>query len=241
MKILVIISSHEMLTNYLSNIQILNDYLIDYSKNDIVDYCGISNKDDFSNYESIISFKYKSINTKYQFGKICDFITENKDELDYDWYIKFRPEIKLLEPINFASLNEMAINSRARKYIGPKKIKFGMSINGKGGWGHLGDCHYDDIEKLVIPDDSIFIFHNNLVKKGAFDSFNDDEFYNMKNNLKNEIVKNECIGYERWIYGGENEWFGLIFYSHRNIHLNVIGINMIFEKCNAYSGDLEPV
>ena len=49
-----------------------------------VEYCGISYQDEFHNYESIISFKYKIINTKRQLSKICDFITDYKAELYYD-------------------------------------------------------------------------------------------------------------------------------------------------------------
>ena len=93
-----------------SNINILNNYLKKY-EDSVVDYCGISNSDDFYNYENIISFKYKIINPKQQFSKICDFITQYKAELDYDWFIKIRPDIKLLEPINFEVLSDTAISS----------------------------------------------------------------------------------------------------------------------------------
>ena len=92
MKLLIIISSHELHINWSDNIKILNDYA--KLLNIEVDYCGISNQDNFHNYEDIIKFKYKIINTKQQFSKLCDFITDYKSEMDYDWYMKIRPDMK---------------------------------------------------------------------------------------------------------------------------------------------------
>ena len=171
MNILVIISSHEMSIHNYSNIQILNDYLINTTGVQTIDYCGISNTDDFHNYEEIIKFKYKIINTKKQFSKICDFISENKLEFNYDWYIKIRPDVKLLEPINFSILSNEAINARARRYKGMQQIAHGMSINGEGMWRNIGDCYYDNCEPQFVLDDMLFIFHDNVVKKGGFDKF----------------------------------------------------------------------
>jgi hypothetical protein len=83
------------------NIRILNKWLhLNRSDPVTIDYCGISNTNDFHNYADIITFKYQVVNTKRQFSKLCDFITEYKQELDYDWYIKFRPDMKLLDPID---------------------------------------------------------------------------------------------------------------------------------------------
>jgi hypothetical protein len=138
MRILVILCSHEMNINNINNVKILDNYL--NKKNYIVEYCGISNNDDFSNYESIITFKYKIINTKYQLSKICDFITEYKNELDYDWYVKIRPDMILLEEINFEKLAENSTNARARVYKGPLKLEYGMSVGGNGFWKNLIEC-----------------------------------------------------------------------------------------------------
>jgi len=177
-----------------------------------VDYCGISNNNDFHNYEVIIQFKYKIINTKMQFSKICDFITDYKAELNYDWYIKIRPDIKLLECINFNMLSTNAINARTRIYFGPQQIKYGMSINGKGPWKNIGDCHYAKNEDNIIIDDMFFIFHKNILQMGAFDKIKGD------------------------IY--ENEWVQTNIYNQRKIPLNVIGINLENTKYNAFSGDI---
>ena len=169
-----------------------------------------------------LSFKYTLINPKYQFSKICDFITDNKSQLDYDWFIKIRPDIKLLEPINFNILSNTKINARARVYIGPKKIKYGMSINGEGPWKSIGDCSYNKYEDNIILDDHIFIFHNNVVKLGAFDKlFPEEEAY-------------RSLGTP----GKEDEWTQSAVWKGRNIGMNVIGINLVLMKYNAFSGDL---
>jgi hypothetical protein len=211
MKILVIICSNEMSGHNIDNIKIMNDYFKNDNAN-IVEYCGISNSDDFANYESIISFKYKIINSKFQLSKICDFITEYKNTLNYDWYIKIRPDLRLFEKINFEILSDTKINGRARVYTGPQKILYGMSINGDGIWKNTGDCYYDDSEKEIILDDMIYIFHHNVILMNAFEKFDSNE--------------------------PENEWVHTNLWKCRNINLNVIGINLQNTKHYAYSGNV---
>jgi hypothetical protein len=179
-----------------------------------VDYCGISNQDDFHNYETIISFKYKIINMKYQFSKICDFITDYTTELNYDWYMKIRPDIKLLENIHFDVLSENAIHARARVYHGPLHIKYGMSINGEGIWRNIGDCSYTDKEKEVILDDMLFIFHKNIISLCAFDKLNPENTES------------------------QNEWLQTSIWNNRNIPLSVIGIYLENTKYNTISGNV---
>ena len=210
MKLLVIICSHAFQLNMCDNIKILKDYLQEL--NIQVEYCGISNQDDFSNFESIITFRYKIINTKYQFSKICDFISDYKSELDHDWYMKIRPDIKLLENINFDILSKDAVNARARAYRGPKKIKYGLSINGEGPWKNSGDCHYDEIESYVILCDMLFIFHKNIIDKGGFDKINE--------------INRLC------------EYTQSAIWNSRKIPLNVIGLYLENTKYNAFSGDM---
>jgi len=222
MKILIIISSHELNVEYLPNIKILNDYFKNYQ----TDYCGISNNDDFHNYEDIILFKYKKINSEKQLSKICNFINENINELNYDWYIKFRPEIKLLQKIDFNLLSDSAINARARFYIGPKKIKYGMSINGEGHWENINECYYDNCEKDIILDDAIYIFHNNVIKNNGFTNFNSENDMGWINNYEPDYTR-------------QNEWFHSNCWKSRNIPLNIIGINLCFLKYSkAFSGNL---
>jgi hypothetical protein len=180
-----------------------------------VEYCGISNQDDFHTYETIIPFTYKIINTKQQFSKICDFITAHKSELDYDWYMKIRPDIKLLEQIPFSILSDNAINARARVYFGPKKIKHGMSINGEGYWKHVGDCAYGNIEHYVVLDDMLFIFHKNVLQMGAFEKIEP---------------------FSGWWGARELEWTQAKIFKERNISLNVIGLHLECTKHHTFSG-----
>lgn len=212
MKLLVIISSHIFDQSCYDNIKILNDYM---QKNHMeVDYCGISNQNDFYVFEPIITFKYKIINTKKQLCKICDFITDYKSELDYDWYMKIRPDIKLLDNIVFDTLSNNAINARARVYNGPLKIKYGMSVNGEGCWKNIGDCNYDDYEHDIVLDDMLYIFHKNIVLQNAFDKI---------------IPTPTTI---------QHEWAHRSVFNSRNIHFNVIGINLYITKYNNFSGDI---
>ena len=138
-------------------------------------------------------------------------MTEN-DKQYYDWYIKTRPDFKLLEPINFHILSNISINARVRVYRGPKRVKYGMSVNGEGDHKHIGDCYYDDYEKTVIMDDCVYIFSNKVVKMGAFNPINSD--------------------------GLENEWFHTAVWNSRSIPLNLIGINAICLKYDLTAGSV---
>jgi hypothetical protein len=211
MKLLVIISSHDLNKRHSNNIEILNSYLGGLPDTE-VSYCGISNQDDFHNYEDIISFKYKVINCQRQLSKLCDFITDNKSTLNYDWFIKIRPDAKLLQPINFELFSDNAINARARVYRGPKQIKYGLST-GVGCWETIKDCSIQPHETEVILDEGLIIFHNNIIQLNAFGK--------IPNNL---IV--------------ENEWIHSMCWKSRNIKLNVIGINLVLTDYNAGSGDV---
>ena len=225
MRILVIISSHEMNIKHLPNIKVLYEYLKEYN----VSYCGISNTNDFNNYESIIKFKYKITNTAKQLNKICDFISHYKEKLTtkYDWYIKYRPDIKLLEPIQFDKLSTNAIKARARVYNGANQLKYGMSINGVGPWKNIGYCLYNEIEKDIVLDDQFYIFHKNVIINGGF------EIFNPKNVAKWYISENKFMPWQ-------HEWFHTNCWKSRKIQLNIIGMHLLFTKFNSYSGDIIP-
>jgi len=211
MKVLVILCSDEFNIRDSENIKILKKCMDDLSDVN-VHYCGISSNDDFSNYENIISFKYKIINNKRQLNKMCDFITEYKERFQYDWFIKIRPDIKIIEMFDFSILSDKAINARARVYNGPKSIKYGMSVNGKGIWKNIGDCNYCEYEKDIILDDMIYIFHNNVVKMDIFDKIHTNK--------------------------RENEWLHTEIWKQRQICFNIIGINLVFTKNDTFSGDI---
>jgi len=196
---------------WVNNIKILNEYLNQTCTQ--INYCGISSIDDFHNYETEIDFKYKIINEKRQLSKLSDFISEYKPHLDYDWYIKVRPDTKLLDKIDFSKLSESAINGRARMYTGPLKIQHGMSVNGAGIFRFVGDCFYNPDTIHIQLDDMIFIFDNNVINAGAFDPI-----------TENAEKEDELFQYTIW--------------SKRNIKVNVIGINLKNTTHNVFSGDL---
>lgn len=201
MKILVIIITKENHINFIPNILILKNYLLSYN----TQYACISSSDDFQIYDGIINLKYKEISSKQQISKLSDFILSKKDELDYDWFIKIRPDIKLNQPINFNKLLINSINARARCYKGPKSIYFGSSIETK-----YNTCNYGAIETIKILDDQIFIFHKSILNKFQYITNLPDNFY---------IVP---------IYGllkYQHEWFHTNYWKLCNINLNIIGID----------------
>lgn len=213
MKILVIIISHDFSKRWCNNIAVLHKFMQQITPN--IYYAGICTSNDFHNYEDIISFQYKIINPKRQFSKICDFITEYKNELDYDWYIKIRPEVLLFENIPFHQLSNCAINARARYYIGPRQIPYGSSIGGIDDNFNMTDyCRYDTYEHNIELDDHLFIFHKNVIKNNAFDT---------------------CISPDT---EPENEVMQSTIWKSRNIGFHVIGINMVMQKYNYYSGHI---
>jgi hypothetical protein len=215
MKILVIISSYRFSENYIKNIYTLYAYL-QTLPDTIIDYVGISSQNDFHTYENIIKFKYKIINQRKQFSKICDFITEYQTELQYDWFIKFRPEIFLFENLPFHQLSKNSINARARVYTGPKRIKYGCSVGGRGMFSHINDNKYDSYEHDIELDDQLYIFHRNVIDMGGFNLIHDIEH---DTNLQHEFFHNN-------------------FWISKGIHQNVIGINMILMKNYTWSGDI---
>ena len=209
MRILVIIVSHEFHERDLNNIRTLSDYMKDHN----VDYAGITNGNMFPIFESVIPFKYKMINFAGQHSKICGFINHFKNMLNYDWYIKIRPDIKMLEPINF-SLLKSAMNARARVYTGTDCIPYGSSISGPGPWQNISikDLSYGKENEEFVLDDQLYIFDDTVIRNGGF-NFEDTGAY-------------------------QNEWVFTACLTKNGIPLNIIGINLEFTKCGAFSGNI---
>jgi hypothetical protein len=210
MKVLVCIVSHEMNSRDLLNIQILDKYMKE--SGNTVEYAGISSKDDFSTFEDVIQFKYKFICLDRQLTKLCKFIDKFRPDLNYDWYIKIRPDIRLLQQIDFSSLNPQAINARTREYEGPKSIKYATSVPDDILLEPRAFRH-NFVKKLVTLDDQIYIFHNTVIKK--FDV---------------RLIPSSI----------EIEWQHTAYWNLLNIPLNIIGINVLFTKNNWTSGNLGP-
>jgi len=213
MRILIIIVSQYMREALIDNIKKLKYYMDILSTEHTVEYAGISSINDFIHYEHIIKFKYKLICEKQQLSKLADFISSFRHELDYDWFVKIRPEIHLLESIQFNKLCDKSINARMRNYSGPKRIAYGGSVNGIGFWEYVDISYrYSKIEYEIIMDEAIFIFSKNIINMGAF-SLIDKEIEN--------IIYKEC-------YDKEREPFHTSIFNKRNIPINPIGMNLYF-------------
>jgi hypothetical protein len=207
MKILVIFITKENHINFIPNILILKNYLLPYN----TDYACISSFDDFQIYNNIIDLKYKEISSKEQLSKLTDFIISKIDELDYDWFIKIRPEIKLKQEISFNNLSITSINARARCYKGPRRIKYGNSVGND--YKHLNNCSYGFMEKDIVLDEQIFIFHKTILNKfkNIPEDINDLWFF---------------ITNYNYSYKTQHEWFHDKYWRSCNINLNIIGINI---------------
>ena len=207
MRVLVCIVSHEMHLRDLLNIQILDKYMKE--SGNTVEYAGISSKDDFSTFEDVIQFKYKFICLDKQLTKLCKFIDKFRPSFNYDWYIKIRPDIRLLQQINFSILNPQAINARTREYEGPISIKYGISIP----HGNIlsRPFRYHPVKKQVVLDDQIYMFHHTVINK--FDV---------------RLIPSST----------EIEWHHTAYWNLLKIPLNIIGINVLFTKYGWLSGDL---
>ena len=140
---------------------------------------------------------------------MCDFITQYKAELNYDWFVKFRPGVKILDynTINFDALPKDAINARARNYRGRKHNKNACSVAGDLGRQncvHNNSLSNNNQDKATVLDDLIYIFHKNVIDKGGFLP------------IEGSAKENE--------YVHANVWKG------RNIKLNVIPLDINFSS-----------
>jgi len=223
--ILILLSNNTLDSEFTESMKELSKYIAHLSTKYTVDVAGISGDNNFNNYAGIIDFKYKYVNPKHQLSKLCDFITEHKANLNYDWFIKFRPGVQILDynTINFDSLPKDAINARARNYRGAKKDKKACSVGSeKGIHAHLKNCIHngsvsnDNQNKIVVLDDILYIFHKNVIDKGGFSPID---------------------GAPK-----ENEWFHADIWRGRNIKLNVISLDIKFSsskyQTEIYSGNI---
>jgi hypothetical protein len=212
MKVLVLFITKENNINFISNIILFRDLMNKYYD---IDYGCISSNNDFEMYDNIIDLKYKEIIPKQQLSKLNDFILLKKNELEikYDWIIKTRPDIKLKQLITFNNLSTNAINARARCYKGPKRIKYANSVGDK--YKYLKHCKYWilELEKNIVLDDQLFIFHKSILNK----------FKNIPENLIKEWY---FIPLYNDIFPSEHEWVHNHYWRFCNVNLNVIGINL---------------
>jgi hypothetical protein len=151
------------------SIKTIYDRLITIIRNEIdtLDICSVSSHDDHDTYKSIIGeIKYKLISNDKQFGKMVH-VFKNINIEDYDWFIKIRPDINLLEDINIEkilSCNKDAMNTRLRWYNGPHLfILYGTSHSVKKNDVWEQSWIYNVDEQNITPDDQIYIFNKNII------------------------------------------------------------------------------
>jgi len=209
--ILFILTGVAIDMNYILNIRMLDTYIKELSTRYTVHVACISGQDDFHIFEDIIPFTYKVVSTKMQLDKVCDFVSECPP---YDWYVKLRSEVKLLDQLDFDSYPKDSINARARVYTGPLSIKYASSAGGQGYLHYVHAIHHSEELEEFILDDAIYIFHKTVVEKGGFAPLTEGE-----------------RGRRDWYFtspGKQHEWFHTAVWKSRKIPLNLIGINMDF-------------
>lgn len=214
MKLLFIITYNTYQDYYIDGIINLKNYINTYHSNDTVDIACISSTNDNTIIDSILHLKYKIINKKYQMDKICDFISSSV--LNYDWFIKTRPEMLLFEEINFNKLKQNAINARARIYTGSLQLENAASVGGEGisdvDVHNKGDIPFD-----IVIDDQIYIFDKNVILNNGFCKISDID----KQNFYSLVPHHPKI---------QHEWFHTYIWAIRNIQFNIIGINTCFKR-----------
>jgi hypothetical protein len=207
MKVLVIIVAAKMPNNWVENIRMLAMHL--KCRTDQIDYALISPEE-----ADALPLKYTFRSNKMQLSKISDFICQFKDELsNYDWIVKTRPDLILLDDIDFDNLPHDCINARARVYsrnVSP--IRFGLSLEHpccQGNCRHRSPPSEADIS--IILDDMLYIFHTDLLQKFR------------------PVI--DVTGDMYWTPHGycykEQEWFHTFWWDKLGIGKNVIGFNAL--------------
>lgn len=243
-KILIIIVSRDINNTHRHALLTIKNNLIDSLKNDdnIVDLCSVLSETNYDmSYKSILgNFKYEFICTDPQLRKVC-YIFEKIKYDDYDWYIKVRPEIYLLEKItnkNFEFFSKEKINSRCRCYEGEKiNLSNGLSIPYSSKW-----INYNSKFTIINPDDQMYFFHKNIAGL-AFAPLSLDSYLDYVENLKIQI--NKPFWMESWMLSdnyfinnkdNEREGHHKFIWNNRNIFINPISLNL--QMTSLRSGNL---
>jgi len=168
-RVLVVIISHSYHSAFDANLRSW-DKLFPGTTTDYAAVLSENNKEDFINIERAlgIPLKYRMCVADKQIHKLWQFISSN-DLTEYDWFVKMRPEMRLLDTIPLSDCIPDKFNGRARVYRGPKHVKHGMSVMGPGCWGLIvSDYSYNEHEVEVVMDDQMFMFDRAVVSSGVF-------------------------------------------------------------------------
>lgn len=242
-RILLIISSNTMNIEYQENIKCIKEKIVNNFNN--IDICLISSYEDYNNYDNIINVKYKIKCEGRQFTKMVElFKFLNIKKTNYDWYIKIRPDLLVLDNINDKILNicnKNCLNSRLRFYIGPDlNIKHGASHTTNDAWSK--SWIYNSTILTVVPDDQIYIFHKNIAEKCfapiIYSIISNEviDYYYFHCNTGWTLTKRNIHDIIKLGLTTQLEWFFRDILNLRDIEINPLGLNVIFR--NIQSNDL---
>ena len=182
MKVLVIFITYEIQKKMITHIRHSKSYFESLKKKnewESLDFALVYTKSSpfLDQVKQTLSLKYILNSNQRQLGKICEFITNKKDKLNYDWFIKTRPDIEHLQDIAFEELSNTCINSRVRTYVGPDSIPYGHSVGGKGIFKkYRYKARYSEKLEVLLPDDQFYIFSKNIVDRGIFKTLKSNTF-----------------------------------------------------------------
>lgn len=218
MKLLVILVTYEIESKMIKHINHCKNYFDSLkTKNawESLDFALVYTKDTpfLKQVKKTLDLKYLMKSNQRQMGKICEFITLNRMKLNYDWFIKTRPDIEHLQDFTLDELSPDCINSRARTYKGPQSIKYGHSVGGKGIFeAHKHKASYSENLISLLPDDQFYIFSKTIVE---------DEIFNELKSKTKDLKQDEKFHRKIW--------------EQRGAKFKIIGIKLRLYKKNLYA------
>lgn len=225
MKLLLIIISHN--ANNINFLNIYNNIINPLKKDDIeVDIASCFSLKNIKIDNKLV--KYQFYYNGFQLSKVCYVINNINDE--YDYYIKYRPEIildTLITKTFLLKLNKNKINCRCRQYSGgPIDLQYGMSCQKI--CIRPGDIKYNKTNTIICPDDQMYIFHKNI--KQAFsliDSETYSNFCDYINYKKQYWVDEWMLNKEYWEKNVcEREGHHKFIWYSRGFEINPISIKL---------------
>lgn len=241
-KILLVFTNRSMENNWGSLASIRDKLINPLKKHYTLDIAVVTSIEYNNEYDNILGkAKYKILYEKPVISKMCKLL-ENINYDDYNWYIKIRPEITLLENIDINTIKKCCINSvngRVRHYFGPYiNMKNAVSIPNhqirscQNSNINIKDWNRNDFkykkEVSLAPCSLIYIFSNLVAKKFTDIDVKKIEGENMSHGVKDHLIRE---------INGQHEGFHGAYFKYNNINYNIIGLNFKLRGSNT-AGDL---